>query len=285
MDNSKSNLLSTIRTNYHRMSPAQKGIADYVLANTKKVVYLTITDLAEKCGVSETTILRFLNKISINSYQVFRVEIAQLEANETRDFTASEISSDDNAENIIKKIISSTSTAVNDLANIINHSTVEKCTSMILAAERIFVFGIGASSLVAGDFHHKLLRMGINSSTDNDDHMISIRSYHAGEKDLFIMVSHSGETQSILSCADKARENGAAVISLTSYAHSSLSRISDETLLSSSSETKYRPDAMLSRIIQLVIIDIITVCCFIKLGDSGIEAVKMAQKAVAQHKR
>ncbi len=80
MNNNNSNLLSDIRTNYHRLSPAQKGIADYVLANTKEVVYLTITDLAEKCSVSETTILRFLNKINLTSYQVFRVGIAQHEA-------------------------------------------------------------------------------------------------------------------------------------------------------------------------------------------------------------
>ena len=99
--------------------------------------------------------------------------------------------------------------------------------------------------------------------------MISISSYHAEKDDLFILVSHSGETRSILSCAKQAKENGAEIISLTSYAHSSLSQISDETLLSSSSETKYRPDAMLSRIIQLVIIDIITVCCFNKNGGKG----------------
>ena len=285
MNNNNSTLLSDIRTNYHRLSPAQKGIADYVLANTKEVVYLTITDLAEKCSVSETTILRFLNKINLTSYQVFRVGIAQHEANGAKDFTASEISQEDNADEIIKKIISSTTTAVNDISNILSSKTVDKCTSMILNAERVYIYGNGSSAYIAGDFHHKLLRMGISSSTDDNDHMISISSNHAKKNDLFILVSHSGETKTILSCAKQAKTNGAKTISLTSYANSSLSQVSNETLLSSSSETKFRPDAMLSRIIQLVIIDIISVCCFIKMGNKSIAAVKKSQKAVAQHKR
>ena len=285
MKQNKSNILGSIRTNYHRLSPAQKIIADYVMNNTREVVYLTITDLAEKCSVSETTILRFLNKIGLTSYQVFRVEIAQLEAKDTQDFTTSEISSKDSAEEIIKKIIFSTSTAVNDISNILQAETVRECSEMILKSERIFVFGIGASALIAGDLNHKLLRMGINSVTDNDDHMISIRSYQAGKKDTFILVSHSGESKTLLDCAERAKSKGAEVFCITSYTHSSLSQISDRTLLSSSSETKYRPDAMLSRIIQLVIIDIITVYCFIKMGDRGIEAVKQSQMAVAQHKR
>jgi len=70
-------IFSHIRTRYHILSPTQKRIADFVLSNSDGVFLLSLSQLAEKCDTSETTILRFLHKLGFDSYQVFRVRIAQ----------------------------------------------------------------------------------------------------------------------------------------------------------------------------------------------------------------
>jgi len=278
-------IFSSIRTNYHCLSTAQKHIADYVLSNSQEVFYLSISELAYKCKVSETTILRFLKKINYDSYQVFRVEMAQVNANSTQNYAVSEITDTDTPAEITGKIISSTVTAVTDIANILPEKTITACVEAILNAGMVYVFGVGSSAYIAGDLYHKISRLGLRTCSEKNDQMISLLSTHIREEDTVILVSHSGESRPILESARMARENGAFVCAITSYARSSLSGLAQCVLLSSSSETKYRPDAMLSRIIQMVIVDIISINCIIQMGETAIEAIKKSQMAVARHKR
>jgi DNA-directed RNA polymerase specialized sigma54-like protein len=60
-------ILTTIRTRYNTLSDVQKSIADYVLANSSQVILLSISDLAERCGTSETTITRFYGSSDIKA--------------------------------------------------------------------------------------------------------------------------------------------------------------------------------------------------------------------------
>lgn len=281
----RNHIFTAIRTNYHRLSKAQKSVADYILLNSREVLYLSISDLAEKCDVSETTIVRFLKKIDYNSYQVFRVEIAQINRESNQDLVNPEISSDDDSASVIEKVISTTATALSDVRNILSPQAIDGCVQSILRADRVLVFGVGASFYIAGDLYHKLSRLGIHCATESDDQMIALLSSHTQHTDSIILVSHSGESSTILDCAKESSKNGASVCSITSYAHSTLAGLSDHVLLSSSSETKYRPDAMLSRIIQMAIVDIISIRVLIETGEKAREAILESQMAVARYKR
>jgi len=281
----RNHIFTSIRTNYHRLSKAQKSVADYILLNSREVLYLSISDLAERCEVSETTIVRFLKKIDYSSYQVFRVEIAQINQETTQDLTSSEITVADSTETVIDKVLSSTATALSDVRNILSAQAIDQCVGSILRAQRVLVFGVGASFYIGGDLYHKLSRLGIHAATESDDQMIALLSAHTRKSDSLILISHSGESKTILESAQEARRNGAEVCAITSYAHSTLAGLSDWVLLSSSSETKFRPDAMLSRIIQLAIIDVLTISVLLKMGDSAIEAINKSQMVVAHHKR
>ncbi len=281
----RTHIFGSIRTNYHCLSSAQKRVADYILANSSEVLYLSISELAYKCNVSETTILRFLKKIDYDSYQVFRVEIAQINAEATQSYSVSEITSSDSTSDIIQKVISSTATAVTDVPRIVTEEAVESCVRAILKSRLVYMFGVGSSAYIAGDLYHKISRLGIRAVTDSNEQMIALHSAHFDSNDTVVLVSHSGESSSILESAQLARDNDAHVCAITSYANSTLANMADCVLLSSSSETTYRPDAMLSRIIQLVIVDIISISCIVRMGDAAIDAIKTSQMAVARHKR
>lgn len=93
-------------------------------------------------------------------------------------------------------------------------------------------------------------------------------------------VSHSGRTREILNCVRLARENGVKVVAITSYGDSPLTEMADFVLLSSTNDTEYRSDAMLSRIVQMVIIDILYVSVILKLSPQSLENLKRSQNAV-----
>ncbi len=53
------NLILKIQSAFNQFTKAEKKVAEYCLANREKVLFLSITDLAEACGVGEASVFRF----------------------------------------------------------------------------------------------------------------------------------------------------------------------------------------------------------------------------------
>lgn len=278
-------ILLLIKTNYASLSKGQKQVADYVLKNTSAVMLSSIAALAKECKVSEATIMRFLRKIGYDSYQVFRVKLAQIYSGKHDNIYNEEIQNEDSNETVVKKVIADTGTAIQQLLTLNSTSLYLEAVNAILAAKKICIFGAGSSGYVAGDLHHKLLRFGLNAITSEDSHIQAIHCVHVDKDDLLILISHSGETLSLIDCLQNAIHLGAKVISITSFPKSSLANKSDLTLLSCSNETKFRPDAQKSRILQVVITDILTVFIAARLKEQGKKNVYSSQLAVAKMKK
>ncbi len=281
----KTDVFTAIRINYNSLSEVQRRIADFVLKNGNTAMFLSITDLAQKCETSETTIMRFLRKVGFSSYQVFRVELAQGLQQDNPRYAYSDIDQHDSVHEVIEKVVSSTVTAIEDIRNLVPAAIIEKAADWIEEAEQILIFGVGSSGYIAGDLFHKLIRLGINAVVCHDPHIMAIHSAQTKKGNLVICVSHSGESEVILDCAREGKQRGSRLVAMTSYPHSSLAETSDLNLFSSTSETNYRPDAMTSRILQLVIIDLLSIVLTLRKGKVGIDAIGRSQVAVARQKR
>lgn len=278
------NIFSHIRTTFHSLSPTQKKIANYILQNPQKVVLHSISALAAECNTSETTIFRFLRKIGYESYQVFRVHVAQDIATNTPQSIYGEIEASDSVADIKHKVIELTTNSIQDMKHILEDQAVTQFIEQMKQAHKTVFFGAGASSFIAGDAYHKFLQLGFEVSLCGDPHMMNMIATHATEHDFIVAISHSGESREILDAVQFAKEKGATVASITSYPKSELAKKSDFHLLSSSRETTYRSDSMISRINQLVIIDVLYVAAVLELGSNAIDNVKRSRLAVAKNK-
>lgn len=278
-------LFSLIRTKYNTLSTSQKVVADYVLTNPEKVMLNTLSEIAYICGVSETTVLRFLHKIDFKSYQLFRINLTQeLSSNDSISTTYEDVHFGDSTETIIEKIVLSTSSAIQDIKELVDYRVLEELIDKIVSAKKLVVIGVGASGAIATDFFHKLLKLGLDVVFSNDAHMINMLSMNMKSEDLMIVFSHSGESREVLDAVTIAKERGVCTCAITSYEKSTLSRNCDLLVCSSSVETSLRSDAMISRIIQMVIIDIIYVSIIVKKGDSVLTQIHNSRLAVAKNK-
>lgn len=278
-------ILSLIRTRYGTFSASQKQVADFVLKQPDRVMISSMFDLATACNVSEPTIMRFLRKLGYESYQMFRVGIAQeLGSGSNQNLYSEEIQTDDTADVIIRKVMAVTAQSLSDSVQIIDPAVVTRAVDHILAANRVFIIGVGSSCAQALDLSHKLQRLGIFATHCNDAHMINIMASNLTGADMVFAFSHSGESREILDGIQFARQNGAHIVSVTSYPHSSIVSISDDVIFSSSHEMKYRSDAMTSRIIQMAIIDTIYVCIAMRLGPVAEQCVNRTRSAVTKNK-
>ena len=277
-------IFALIRTRYHTLSPVQKKIADWILLNPTKVMLLPLSALANTCKTSETTVIRFLRKLDYNSYQVFRVMIAQEVATDPITTVYEEVKEKDSIEEIKRKVINLTVSSILDLDRILEEKQLNDFKEILLHSRKIVFVGVGASGSIAADAYHKFLRIGLNVVLCIDSHIMLIQSTHLDENDVIVAISHSGESREILDAVKEAKHKGARTLAITSYKLSSLTKLAEIVLLSSSHEVAYRSDAMMSRIIQLIIIDILYVITVLTLGPKAIECVNESRLAVAKKK-
>jgi 6-phospho-3-hexuloisomerase len=98
----------------------------------------------------------------------------------------------------------------------------EKLTSMLDKASRVFVTGAGRSGLVARFFAMRLMHGGYDAYVVGEIVTPSIR-----KGDLFIVISGSGETETMIAFTKRAKEQGAEVALLTTKSSSTIGDMAD----------------------------------------------------------
>ncbi|MFO1417103.1 MAG: 6-phospho-3-hexuloisomerase [Methylotetracoccus sp.] len=98
----------------------------------------------------------------------------------------------------------------------------EKLTQMLDKASRVFVTGAGRSGLVARFFAMRLMHGGYDAYVVGEIVTPSIR-----KGDLFIVISGSGETETMIAFTKRAKEQGAYIALLTTKDSSTIGDMSD----------------------------------------------------------
>ena len=108
----------------------------------------------------------------------------------------------------------------------LNEEDIDKFLDIIVSSKNVFLIGAGRSGLAAKAFAMRLMHLGISSYVVGET--ISPAIY---EDDCIIAISGSGETNTIVSAANIAKNRGSKVLALTSYPESTLGKLADTVLL------------------------------------------------------
>jgi len=241
-----------IKLLYKKMGKSEKKIADWLFENPNEILPLSIVDLADRCGCSEATIVRFAKKLGFSGYQGLKISLAQ-ETNSTS--VSTNITNNDSLEEIYDKVCNDIYCSLERTKMALNTDTLEEVCKKISSAEKIVIFGLGNSASIALDASHKLQRTGCNAHAYSDNHMQVIVASHLTSNDVAIGISHSGSSKDIVEALKIAKESGATTVAITNSGKSPIQKHSDFTLFTASDETKHNILALNSRIAQLAIID------------------------------
>ena len=72
-----SKLIERIQKCMNKLTPRQLNFANFVLQNTDRIGFLSITEAAKEAKVSQTTIFRFCTSLGYDGYLPFSREIQQ----------------------------------------------------------------------------------------------------------------------------------------------------------------------------------------------------------------
>ena len=70
-------VLDTMTGEYNNLTKSGRKAADYIFAHRVEAQYMSITALAEECGVAEATISRFCRTLGFSGYNDFKLALAK----------------------------------------------------------------------------------------------------------------------------------------------------------------------------------------------------------------
>lgn len=274
---------SRIQEKLESLSKMERKTAECMAENQDKLIYASITELAELAGTSEATVTRVCTKLGYSGFQALKVSVAR-ELVSQQEKIHEDLKADSLPEMIIDKIFSSAIHTLTMTRKALDGKAVAGSIDALCRARRIVVIGNGNSGAIALDAQHKFLRIGLNVSAYTDDHMQMIAVVSMTKDDVLIAISHSGSSRDVAEAMQVAKENGATVISITNNGISPVSKLADIRLYTYSQETKYRTYAISSRMAELTIIDTLYTGVSLRLGDKAIQNFEALEKALVVKK-
>ena len=254
----KIDILALINSRYNNFTNTEKKVASYVLENTKDVIYMSITDLAEVCGVGESSVFRFCKTLKLRGYQEFKIALAHNAAigNEMPQIS-SKVTMEDTIEELSAKMLSANVSALTETHNLIDYNDVAKAVSLIIKGERIHFFGVGSSLITALEAKSKFMRVTNKTECTIDSHLQIMSASLMTKKDVAVLISYSGSTKDTIEVAKVAKENGATLIVITRFTKSPLTSYADITLLCGGNEGPLQGGSLTAKISQLYLLDLL----------------------------
>lgn len=250
------NLILKIQSAYNQFTKAEKKVADFVLQNQEKVLYMSITDLADSCKVGDTSVYRFCRAMDLQGYQEFKMKLSMSQTSKRGTLTDWEYGIDDlnKMSETIKHLHIG---AIEETHMMLDRKAFEKVMDLFAKAKRVFFFGIGDSLLTAQEACNKFLRVTDKVICITDSHMQAMAASTTNSEDLIIIVSYSGATKDNIHVAKVAKNSGAKIVCISHFQKSPLTAYSDAILLCSANEGPLEGGSMTAKLGQLYLIDLL----------------------------
>lgn len=274
-----SSTLLTISSIYNSLTKTERKIADAITQNPENVVYSTLTDLAEKAGVGETSVLRLCRKLKFRGYHEFKLAIAQDLVTPIQS-EHSEIEDFDDLATIARKITNENSAALENTLALLDIRETDKAIEAMMRARKIFFFGIGSSAYTAADAKYRFMRLGFEVEAVTDSHLMAMSAALMTNADVIFAVSTSGSTKDIVDAIRAAKPKGVFVICLTNHARSPLTQHADAVLLTKSREVPFQGGAFNAKIAQIHVLDILSTAAALRCKDRSLEAIRKTANSV-----
>ncbi len=267
------NVMTRIRVRLKDLGPSTRSIADFILENPRDVVGMSVTELAEATGVSDGSVINFCRQLDLKGFQQLKLSLAQ-DVVKPVQFIHEDLQPTDDTPTVCRKVFSAGQQALQDTLSVLDADAIDAAVRIIRAARHVEIYGIGSSAPIAVDAHYRMLRIGIDARVVVDSHVQAISASRTGPETAVLTISHSGATHETLAATRLAREAGARTIVVTNFSSSPIQAYADVKLFTMARETRFRTEAMMSRIAQLCVLDALIAALALADYDAATETLR-----------
>ena len=230
-------LISKINENYGRMSKGQKLLANYIIDNYDKAVFLTAAKLGDIIGVSESTVVRFASFIGYKGYPEFQQALEEMVRTKLNTTDRIELTNGGIEQNgVLRSVLSADALKVKNTMESIDEAAFENAVEAINSARRIYIVGLRTCAPLASFlafYLNMIFDNVINLQTSSTSELFE-QMIHIGEEDCIIGISFPRYSMRTLKALEFANNRRANVVTITDSIHSPMNLYSSCNLIAES---------------------------------------------------
>lgn len=219
-----------IKDHYKSLSKGCKLVASYILDNYQSAALLSSTELSEKIGVSDTTVVRFSKSLGFGGYAEFKkhfraslYESSMYEALQNMNLNLN----DQYAANYMLSTVED----LQEFVKTLDYNLINAIVKILLETDQIYIGGLGSDSVVAKYLFTYMRKMGFNPILlVEEGHTLREYLLNITDRDTLLMCSYPKMFPDEREMARLAKKSGATLITITDSETSSLLLESDYNL-------------------------------------------------------
>ena len=230
-------ILKRIEESIPSFSKGQKKIAEFIINQYNKAVFMTAAKIAEETGVSESTVVRFANAMGFEGFPEFQQALqdsvkGKLTALQRFEQASEHLGSRD----MLSLVMNSDISVLKATYEQLDKTMFEKAVHAISNAKKIYIIGVRSSSALASflGFYLNLLFDDVKVINTTSVSEVFEQIMRIGKDDVLIGISFPRYSNRTVKAIQFAKANNATVISVTDSKVSPLVEYSDVSLLAES---------------------------------------------------
>ena len=249
------NILDRIHASYYQLSAAERKVADYVLGHHDQVQFMSITQLAEECGIAEATVSRFCRSLKLKGFNAFKIELAKHSV--SGGVVRPQAQSLDTLGGRCQEVGRLAVEAVNHTLELVDQSQVLRAVELFEKSPHVMCIGSGGSMILASAFANMFAMADPKFYAVSDSHTQLSSAATMGREDMIVLFSYSGASTGGVQVLELARERGIPTVLITRYPKSPAAKLADVVLRCGSNEGPFQFGSVPAKIAQLVVMDIL----------------------------
>lgn len=265
------------------LAPGEARAVAVLLSRRTEVIHLTVSEAAAAAEVGVGTVVRACQRLGFKGFQDAKIALAQ-DVRPLSPATHEEVAAGDTPSEVLAKLAASGYDAVHRVPASVEEGALARAVDLLRAARRVLVLGVGTSAPLVQDAAYRFSTIGVRADAPADVHVQHVQARLLGPEDVAIAVSHTGATHETVAAASGAKQAGAALIAITSFSHSPLTALTDVDLVAGGTETRFRVEAMTSRLAHLLVLDALYVSLVLAAPDRAAAFQELTRDVLAEHR-
>lgn len=271
-----------IKDAYSNLTKKERIIADYMLANTEKLLAATAEDIGKATGTSAATVIRFCRSCGFNGLTELKLSLKKeyriVDPNPARTLDNS-LKGDDKVAIIKQKVLGYNNLVINNMLSDWNIAAYDMAVDAISKAKRVLVIGEGGSRSSALALFYMLLNIGINCEMYMDSVYEIVKVDCLEKDDVVIGITYTGRLKNTIDSMRLAKKKGACTIGLIGYLNSPAMDYVDIVLNTTSLNKEYYDSELSVRISEMVVLEILATLLTTKF-PAGQDETRLENPAV-----
>lgn len=274
-----------IRSHLGSLSETDERVARVFLAQPNVVIYRSASEVGEMADTSSATVVRCAQKLGFKGFHDLKLALAnELAVFEEERASERREADGDPRLRVVEQITRAGAESVRDAGALVDPDAFDAAVEAIVAARTVAFFGVGTSAPLCQDAAYRFAAIGVQTSAPADAHVQHLRARLLTAEDLCIVVSHTGSTRETLTAAQAAREAGATVVAITSFATSPLTELADHVIVAGTRELALGLEAMASRLAHLALLDALLVAAAGREEARSEAALEAYMEVLGEHR-